>query len=462
MTDVVPEGAPIRVRAAAAVDHDRAAGKAARQRAPRKAAGEWDVAARQVPALDRLRAQEAVRDQTLLPLRYARMASSPWAYLRGAAAVMAADLATRPHSGLMVQMCGDAHILNFGLWASPERQLLFDVRDFDETLPGPFEWDLKRLGASAFVLADSVGLPESAGEAAATAAVDGYREAMARYAAMGELEVWYDHIAAGDLRGKLTSEVADEFERFIRKKARKRSQEGAVRQLTEVVDGQRRIIEDPPKRRHFTLTDEDAARIFEQVFSTYLDSIPPHLERLVARFRRLDVVQQVVGVGSVGMRVWLFLMEGDSGEPAFFQVKQATSSVYEELLEPSRFPNHGQRVVVGQRLMQSASDIFLGHMRVDGLDYYLRQFRDMKIIPDGEQIAGFLPGFARLCGRALAKSHARSGEPAAIAGYIGKGTTFRTAMVAFSRAYAAQTVADHADLVDAVASGDIEVADQPW
>ncbi|MEU7141611.1 DUF2252 family protein [Nocardia sp. NPDC046473] len=355
-----------RVRALPAIDRDSEAGRAARARVPRRSAGEWNPNDRTVSALGRLQAQEAVRDAELLPLRYARMSSSAWAYLRGAAAVMAADLATREHSGLMVQMCGDAHILNFGLWASPERQLLFDARDFDETLPGPFEWDLKRLCTSVYVLAATEGIATSTADAAATAAVDGYRSAMRRYANSGELEVWYDRITADVPLQHLTSQFAKDAKKTIGKASKKRSQEGTARQLVTEENGQRRIAEDPIKRRHVSLTDADEIRVYEQIFDTYLASIPPHLIRLVGRFSRLDTVQQVVGVGSVGMRVYLHLMEGDSGELVFFQMKQATASVYEEFLGASAFGNHGERVCVGQRLMQSASDIFLGHVRADG------------------------------------------------------------------------------------------------
>ncbi|MCY1136386.1 DUF2252 domain-containing protein [Actinoplanes sp. Pm04-4] len=414
-------------------------------------------------ALDRLRGQEAVRDSVLLPLRYARMASSPWAYLRGAAAVMAADLAAAPHSGLTVQMCGDAHILNFGLWASPERQLLFDARDFDETLPGPFEWDLKRLATSIYVLAGSERLGESCAGEAAVAAVRTYGKAMRAYAGMGELDVWYDRIPADVPWRGLTSEFTQAATDNIRKQSRKRTHHGTARQLVTEEGGQRRISLDPMKRLDDGLTHEQRVRASEQVYDTYLASISPHLRRLVDRFRRVDAVRQIVGVGSVGVRVWLHLLEGDSGrQPVFAQAKQATASVYEEFLGPSDFANHGERVVVGQRLMQSASDIFLGHMRVDGFDYYVRQFRDMKIIPSGPEIAGYLPQFAAACGHALAKSHARSGDPAAIAGYIGKGNAFRDGIVRFARDYAGQTHADHADLRTAIATGETRAAERGW
>ncbi|MCW4355447.1 DUF2252 domain-containing protein [Hoyosella sp. YIM 151337] len=462
MSSVLSNG-EVRVRATNRVDADAEAGKSARKRAPRKSSGNWDPSRRTAPALDRLRAQEAVRDHSLLPIRYARMASSSWAYLRGAAAVMAADLATSEHSGLTVQMCGDAHILNFGLWASPERRLLFDARDFDETLEGPFEWDLKRLATSIFVLADTEGVSTSVAAESARAAMRTYRDSMRRYAKSGELEVWYDSITAQETLRRLSTADAEWHESNILKRSEKRSQAGATRQLTEVVDGRRKITEAPPKRRHFTLGESEEISVYNQVFDTYLDSITPYLRRLVGRFTRVDSVQQVVGVGSVGMRVYLHLMEGDSGrEPVMFQVKQAAASVYEEFLGPSPFGNHGQRVTVGQRLMQSASDIFLGYVRVDGLDYYVRQFRDMKVIPSGREIAGILPEFSAICGRALAKSHARSGDPAAIAGYLGKGDAFVDSMISFGTAYAAQTVADHAELVDAIGAGVVPTTDTPW
>lgn len=452
-----------RVRASANLTASASDGHRARQHAPRRAAAHWDPKSRHVRALDRLRTQEAVRDPQLLPLRYARMASSPWAYLRGAAAVMAADLAAAPHSGLTVQMCGDAHILNFGLWASPERQLLFDARDFDETLPGPFEWDLKRLTTSIYVLANSEQLTVSCGEDAAAAAVDGYRKAMRRYAGMGELDIWYDQITSDMPLKSLTSEFAEAAARTIEKQSKKRTHHGVARQLVTEENGQRRITRDPMKRIDEGMTDEQRVHAYEQVYDTYLASIPAHLRRLVDRFKRIDSVRQIVGVGSVGMRVWLHLMEGDSGrQPVFFQVKQATASVYEEFLTPSEFGNHGERVVVGQRLMQSASDIFLGHMRVDGNDYYSRQFRDMKIIPSGKQISGYLPQFAAVCGRALAKSHARSGDPEAISGYIGKGSAFAAGILGYARAYADQTHADHAELRTAIANDEIEAAERGW
>ncbi len=459
----VPPEVRVRTRAYEATGVDAEFGRQARRRAPRRAAGDWDASVRSVTALDRLRAQESVRDAGLLPLRYARMASSPWAYLRGAAAVMAADLASSPHSGLTVQMCGDAHILNFGLWASPERQLLFDARDFDETLPGPFEWDVKRLATSVFVLAQTEGIRKKTAEKAAAAAVGAYAEAMHRYAGMSELEVWYDRIDADSLTRRLSSAFATETRRTIAAQSKKRSQAGAARKLVVVDDdGNRRILLDDVKRRPLELSESEAVSVYDQIFETYLASTPPHLRRLAGRFTRHDTVQQVVGVGSVGMRVYLHLMVGDSDVPVFFQLKQATASVYEEFLGTSEFANHGERVVVGQRLMQSASDVFLGFVRVDEHDYYVRQFRDMKIIPEGSQVAPYLAEFAAACGSALAKSHARSGEPSAIAAYIGSGDAFGEGIVNFAKAYARQTSLDHSDLVAAIGDGEVEAAESGW
>lgn len=446
------EAPPVRGRSVSAQS-----GREARKRSPRRNAAVWDSTARPVRALDLLRAQERVRDPRLLPLRYARMASSPWAYLRGAAAVMAADLASSTHSGLTVQLCGDAHILNFGFWASPERRLLFDVRDFDETLPGPFEWDLKRLAVSIHVLADVEKLGGTCGEDSAAAAVRGYRKAMRRYSGMGELDVWYDQLTPDvPLRG-LSSEFAEAAARSLEKKSKRATHRWSARQLITERDGRRRITLDPLKRMDDGLSDRQRALAYRQVYETYLASIPPHLRRLVGRFTHTDAVRQVVGVGSVGMRVWLNLLDGGSGrQPLFLQAKQAEASVYEEFLAPSEFSNHGERVVVGQRLIQSAADIFLGHMRVDGIDYYVRQFRDMKIIPRGSEISAYLPQFARACGHALAKAHARSGDPAAITAYIGRGAAFEEGILRYARAYADQTHVDHADVVAAISAGAVE------
>ncbi|WP_051194123.1 DUF2252 domain-containing protein [Nocardia jiangxiensis] len=437
-----------------------ATGRAARKVVPRRTLAEWDPARRACSALEILFSQHAERVPDLLPIRYGRMSTSPWTYLRGAAAVMAADLDLSPNTGLTVQLCGDAHVLNYGLWASPERNLLFDLRDFDETLPGPFEWDVKRLAASLVVCAQENALPDNTAGAAVTAAVASYQAHMRSYARMSELDVWYDRIDASTPLASLAPRDRKEVRAWVAEQAEDRTSAGAFRKMTEIRDGRRRIIEKPPFRVHLDRPEHrDEAEIARQVFETYSSSVPEQLIHLFDRFTLSDVVRQVVGVGSVGMRVFLLLAEGRSGEaPLFLQVKQAGASVYEAHLEPSAQTNHGHRVVLGQHLMQSATDLFTGWTRLDGLDFYVRQFRDMKVIPDGRQITPYLTEFAGACAHALAKAHARTGDPAAIAAYIGKGSAFAHGIGEFAQAYASQTRADHADLVAAIAASKVETA----
>jgi uncharacterized protein (DUF2252 family) len=434
------------------------AGRDARKAMPRRRQGEWDPASRPNTALEVLFSQHAERDPELLPIRYGRMSASPWSYLRGAAAVMAADLALYPNTGLIVQLCGDAHVLNYGLWASPERNLTFDLRDFDETLPGPFEWDLKRLAASLVVCANENALPTGARDAAVDAAVAAYRAHMRGYAAMSELDVWYDRIDASAPLASLARRDRQEVSAQIKKQAKLHTSVGAFQKMTEMRDGRRHIIENPPFRVHLDRpADQDEADLARQVFATYAATVPEQLTRLLDRFTFTDVVRQVVGVGSVGMRVYLVLVEGRSGEaPLFLQIKQAGASVYEPYLAPSTHANHGQRVVVGQHLIQSATDLFTGWTGIGEFDFYVRQFRDMKIIPDSHDLAPYLTQFAASCAQALAKAHARSGDPAAIAAYIGHGSAFAAAISQFARYYAEQTRRDHTDLVAAVAKGDVE------
>jgi uncharacterized protein (DUF2252 family) len=425
----------------------RAAGRAARKRAPRRDLGRWDTdPARDAVAI--LLAQNTIRAEDLLPVRNGRMAASPWTYYRGAAAVMAVDLGSRPHSGLTVQLCGDAHLLNFGLWATPERNLSFDLRDFDETLPGPFEWDVARLVASIVVLARTYDVGADRAEEAVAACLRAYRERMTVYTSARWLDIWYDLIAIDQFLGVFTDPDKIRAAAHIERKARKRTHLGAFKKLTENRDGHLRITEDPPIRQH---RDDGLA---EELFARYHDSLPDERRHLLDRFTLVDTVRQVVGVGSVGMRVHLALLVGrDQDDPLFLQLKQAGPSVYEPSCGPSRYDNHGRRVVEGKRLVQSATDIFVGWTAGGGHDYYVRQFRDMKIIANGELIAPRLGEFATACGKVLARSHARTGDPVAIAAYIGKGGAFDEAMGGFAAAYADQTELDHRRLVDAVASG---------
>ena len=433
----------------------RAEGRAARERVARRNLGDWDPTRRQRSALETLRSQEAIRDPGLLPIRYGRMASSPWAYLRGAAAVMAADLATAPHTDLTVQLGGDAHILNFGLWATPERNLNFAVRDFDESVPGPFEWDVLRLAASLVVLARDCGLSEEIATESVLSAAVGYRRQMAAYAGMSELDTWYDHFNAASLVRFLPKSDRNEMRARIAREAERRTSIGAFESLTTVVDGRRVITERPGRRLHFD--HESLHQLVSEVLESYRASLPDHVRRLLDRFTITDIVQQVPGVGSVGMLVFLILFEGQSGKaPLFLQMKQAGPSVYEQHLGPAPHGTHGERVVVGQRAMQTAPDPFLGWTTGIRRSYYVRQFRDMKVNPDAQQIMGFLVEFANAASRVLAKSHARTGDAVAISAYLGKGRAWEYGLVDFAHTYADQTERDHADLEAAITDGAVE------
>jgi uncharacterized protein (DUF2252 family) len=378
------------------------------------------------------------------------MASSPWHYYRGAAAVMAADLATTRHTGLMVQLCGDAHVLNFGLWATPERNLAFDLRDFDETLPGPFEWDVKRLVTSLVVAAHANGRPRLAA-AAVRSCLQSYRAHLATFAKASELEIWYDATHVDRMLEVFTEpEAREAVSTHIGKKALRRTSRGALDKLTDVIDGRIRITENGPFRVHLDDAEHSAA---VRALEGYRRSLSADHQHLLDRFAVVDVVRQVVGVGSVGMRVYLALLEGRGGDdPLFLQIKQAAASVYEPYLTPSSHANQGERVVVGKRLIQSATDIFVGWTAWGDQQYYVRQFRDMKVIPDSERITPYLVDFAAACGAVLARAHARTGDPVAISAYIGRGTAFDRAMASYASAYARQNERDHRALVDAIAS----------
>ena len=442
------------------VEERKAAGKAARQRVAPDEQGHWDGKDRGHDALDTVTSQNLVRAPDLVPLRHGRMAVSPWNYYRGAAAVMANDLASQPHSGLEVQLCGDAHILNFGLWATPERNLLFDLRDFDETLPGPFEWDLKRLAASLVVAARESGIGARTAEAAVVAAATAYCERMSRYVDAPELDIWYDSIHVDNLIEYFEPADRGRLSTHIEKQAEVRTSQGAFAKLTSMVNGRPRIDEDPPIR--VTIDDDEQADLVDQLFAQYRLTLQEDRRILFDRFTLVDVVRQVIGVGSVGMRVYLVLLEGRCGDdPLFLQVKQAAASVYEAHTRPSRHGNHGERVISGKRALQSATDIFVGWGSLDGRDYYVRQFRDMKIIPSIELVAPYLVEFATACGEALAKAHARTGDPAAISAYIGKGKKFAQAINDFACLYAEQNDRDHAQLAAAIADGTIEGRSDP-
>ena len=417
-----------------------------------------------VPPVDRadpvavLERQGRDRLPELLPIRYGRMAASPFAFLRGSAAVMAADLASRPHTGLTVQLCGDAHLLNFGVYASPERALLFDLNDFDETFPGPFEWDVERLAASVAVAGQANGHAEAKVRRATLEAVAAYRTTMRRLARRGELAVWYERIDADSLLPLVRSasrrrQVASSLTR-----ARRRTCLQALGKLTEVVDGRRRIIHDPPLLEPAGASDMASLR---KIFSDYRSTLSEERRLLLDRYRFVDAARKVVGVGSVGLRCFVVLLTGrDQSDPLFLQIKEARKSVWEEHLPHGPYVHPGHRVVAGQRLLQAASDIFLGWMSgPQGRAFYWRQLRDMKGSAD---VAGMSPadllGYARLCGTALARGHARSGDRIAIAAYLGGADTFEQAVADFALAYADQTAADHAALGAAIAAGVVAAA----
>jgi uncharacterized protein (DUF2252 family) len=436
-------------------DERRGSGKAARKRAKRGALACWDEGERGHDPLETVLAQNQIRIPELVPIRHQRMAASAWNYYRGAAAVMAGDLASQPNSGLMVQLCGDAHVLNFGLWATPERNLFFDLRDFDETLPGPFEWDVKRFATSLVVAARENRIKPEKAAAAVTAGVEAYRKRMRRYAAMPELDIWYHGMSVDRLMRYYEPADRGRISIHIEKNRKRRTSRGAFAKLTTMAHGRPRISTEPPIR--VTISDDEQADLVNHLLAEYRLTLQEDRRVLFDRFTEVDSVRQVVGVGSVGMQVYLVLLEGRTGaDPLFLQVKQAGPSVYEQHTQPSAHNNHGERVISGKRLVQSATDIFVGWGSFHGRDYYVRQFRDMKIIPSVELIAPRLTEFATACGEALARAHARTGDPLAIDGYMGNGPKFAAAISRFAVLYAGQNERDHAQLVSAIAAGDVE------
>ncbi len=423
--------------------------------APREGIGEWEEGSRGHDALETIMAQNAQRLPELVPLRHQRMSLSPWNYYRGAAAVMAADLASRPHSRLEVQLCGDAHVLNFGLWATPERNLNFDLRDFDETLPGPFEWDVARLAASLVVAARQNGIKASKSDAAVAAAVDAYRNRMRHYASMPEIDIWYDGMQADHFVGFFEPADRGEVKVVIEKGKQTRTSRGAFSKLTTMARGRPRITTRPPLR--VTIDDIEQGDIVEHLLTQYRLTLQEDRRALFDRFTPVDVVRQVVGVGSVGMVVYLVLLTGRSGaDPLFLQCKQAGPSVYESHTYPSMHDNHGARVISGKRMVQSATDMFVGWSTLDNRDFYVRQYRDMKVIPTTDLVAPVLKEFGAACGSTLARAHARSGDPVAIDAYMGKGEAFTKAMRTFARQYADQTERDHTQLVAGIRRGKVQ------
>ncbi len=447
-------------------------GKAARAEVPRASHAVFDPPSDRPDPIDLLTKQAESRVPELIPVRWGRMMVSPFTFYRGAALPMASDLATTPVSGLPVQACGDAHLSNFGIFGSAERRLIFDVNDFDETLPGPWEWDVKRLAASMEVAARDNGYPRKLRREIVTATVARYRQAMRTFAGMTNLDVWYAHVDMDQMRAQFDSQLKERQRNAVDKglaKARTRDSMQEVAKLTRMVDGRPRIISDPPLLVPIDeLIPKEADRSayiaeLSALVSKYQRTLETDRRFLLEQYEFVDMARKVVGVGSVGTRCWIILMLGrDDSDPLFLQVKEAEASVLSRFVGASKYTNQGQRVVAGQRLMQAASDIFLGWQRIEaGLDgrrrdFYVRQLRDWKysiaietMVPNGLRMYG------ELCGWTLARAHARSGDRIAIASYLGGSDVFDRAIGEFAAAYADQNQRDYDSVVDAVASGRI-------
>ena len=455
------------------VDQRIARGRTAREQAPRSNHGRWEPAPDRPDPITLLEEQAASRVPELIPIRHGRMLVSPFAFYRGTALIMAADLAATPVSGVTVQLCGDAHLSNFGLFGSPERQMLFDINDFDETLPGPWEWDVKRLAASFEVMGRDRGFAPADRRAIVTAGAAEYRDRMRQAAGMRTLDAWYEHLEAGMLlkmvrkavRVKGVSKDEAKATEEMVAKARTRDSTRVFAKRADEVDGELRIVADPP----IIIPIEDLVKpgsewenptpLIKKLLSSYRRTLGRHHHPL-EEYRYVHTAYKMVGVGSVGTRCYIMLLLGrDHDDPLFLQVKEAQASVLERFLPKSTYPHHGERVVAGQRLMQAATDIFLGWQRIKGpdgvsRDYYVRQFQDWKGSADVDSL--LVPGatlYSRICGATLARAHARWGDRIAIASYLGKGDAFDRAIADFSVAYADQTERDYAAFSAAVASG---------
>ncbi len=440
-----------------------AAGKRFRSATSRKSHGTWYPPSHRPDPIALLLSQHHNRVEKLLPYRYKRMASSPLAFLRGSALVMARDLSYMPKSGINVQLCGDCHLSNFGIFATPERNIIFDLNDFDETHPGPWEWDIKRLAASFAVAALENGFSIATAERCVQSLSQSYRSHMQRFCTMRALEVWYDRIDwEVVVKHLINLGRKDSAEASLKAWKRNRTHEGALERLTEVVDGKRRIKDNEPLISH---PEEITKHVMHDVFVKYLKSLPTYRRQLLLRYRFVDVALKVVGIGSVGTKCGIVLLEGEGEglDPLFLQIKQANASVLEEFIGPGEFEHHGQRVVAGQRLLQSASDLFLGWTTgPKGAHFYVRQLMDIKgSVPVDELDAITLSQYAELCARALAHAHARSGDPAIIYGYLGESDAFDEALSKFALHYAKQNEKDHDALVKAIKSGRVNTSREP-
>ncbi|WP_329481616.1 DUF2252 family protein [Kribbella sp. NBC_01484] len=498
------------------VGEREAEGLEARNRAELSSHTKWRPATDRPDPVALLEEQDTTREQDLVPVRHGRMMVSPFTFYRGAAKIMAADLADTPVAGLETQLCGDAHLSNFGLFASPERVLLFDVNDFDETLPGPFEYDVKRMAASFTIAARNNGFAKTDARDATLASVRAYREAMASFAQMGTMDIWYAHLDEDELRASIRTAVAgtvkqkkqaakqekadkrakapkkaekraakqekaDREEEKAAKRAEKRAEKTAAKahtrdslqalsKLCEQVDGTYRIVSQPPivvpardLAATYGLTADQVMPKFSEEFRAYRATLQDDRRHLLERFEFVDMARKVVGVGSVGTRAFIVLLQGrDAQDPLFLQIKEATASVLEPYVGKSRYRQHGERVVQGQRMMQAASDIYLGWTK--GLDvsrhFYWRQLRDMKGSAVVEEMIPLgLTYYARICGWTLARAHARSGDPVAIAAYLGTSDAFDKSITDFSQRYADQNERDYTEFVNAVRSGRLKAVE---
>ena len=472
------------------LDERMARGREAAGRTPPSVHSGWKPAADRPDPVALLEAQNLTREPDLVPVRHGRMMVSPFTFYRGAAKIMAADLADTPVAGLDAQLCGDAHLSNFGLFASPERVLMFDLNDFDETLPGPFEYDVKRMAASFTIAARNNGFSKADTRAATLASVTAYREAMASFAQMGTMDIWYAHLDEDELmkgvrgalagiakgknakgkKGQADKKFAKQREKIAektREKAHTRDSLQALSKLAEIVDGKYRIVSQPPivvperdLLATFGLSPDEMDHAIREQFRAYRATLQDDRRHLLERFEIVDAARKVVGVGSVGTRAFIVLLQGrDAHDPLFLQIKEATASVLEEHLGKSKYRQHGERVVQGQRMMQAASDIYLGWTK--GLDvrrhYYWRQLRDMKGSIEAETLLPVgLSFYGRTCGWTLARAHARSGDPVAIAEYLGASDAFDRSITDFSLAYADQNEQDYQEFVNAVKSGRLQ------
>src|SRR5271165_7157403 len=435
-------------------------GKVLRERVPRTSHAEWTAPSGRPDPIDVLRQSDRGRLPELLPIRYGRMRESPFAFFRGSAAVMAWDLSKTPVTAIRVQACGDCHASNFGGFASPERRLLFDINDFDETLRAPWEWDVKRLAASVVLASRELGMGDGRCRDAVLTMAESYRKHMREYAHMRALEVWYSHMDAEVFVEEGKTVAARKRWQQVEKKARRQTAEHIFPKIADVINGRTRILDHPPLVYHPRASDLMRKHV-TQMFLQYRQTLPEERRVILDRYHIIDVARKVVGVGSVGTRCAVALLMAGEHDPLLLQFKEALPSVLEPYAGKSRYANHGERVVTGQRMLQSASDVFLGWTRdEEGRSYYFRQLRDMKMKIDLENMTkGDWFEYVEICGWTLARAHARTGDAAMIGGYLGKNDTFDSALTKFATSYADQAESDHVTLVKAIRAGQLKAQD---